>query len=144
MGGGESRKRSKYTDMACLGVNCKPSAVPSAVENHTYSPGMIAQHASKANLDQSEGSQPAGVSTLHGTRGLQQLAEHQARGFPGGIFAALETNLWLRYFAIYEEEIGLEYPFFRHYEAQTTAESIKEQQGRLRCQGNTFKTSQDT
>lgn len=42
---------------------------------------------------------------------LEKIIRHKAQGSPGGIFAALESHIWFDCFLIYEDEIGLEYPF---------------------------------
>ncbi|KAJ4152150.1 hypothetical protein NW765_017659 [Fusarium oxysporum] len=50
-------------------------------------------------------------TTLVSTQSIRRLIDHHRNGSPGGVLAAFETEFWMGVLLVYEEEVGLQYPF---------------------------------
>lgn len=92
-------------------VDLTASALPSMLDNSDYYLRLAEKRLVALSPDQSDAPPQRLRKTMVGAESIQQLMDHRSHGAPGGLLAAFEAKYWIKLLLIYEEEIGLQYPF---------------------------------
>ncbi|KAH7010211.1 fungal-specific transcription factor [Ilyonectria destructans] len=92
-------------------VDLTASALPSMLDNSDYYLRLAEKRLVALSPDQSDAPPQRLRKTMVGAESIQQLIDHRSHGAPGGLLAAFEAKYWIKLLLIYEEEIGLQYPF---------------------------------
>ncbi len=56
---------------------------------------------------------------------MQKVIDHRSSGAARGTFAPLETDHWINIFQVYEEEVGMQYPFIDLGELRRTVHAAE-------------------
>ncbi|KAF7558191.1 hypothetical protein G7Z17_g120 [Cylindrodendrum hubeiense] len=92
-------------------VDLNASAPPSMLDNSDYYLRLAEQRLVALSPEQSDAPPQRLRKIMVGAESMRQLVNHRTGGSPGGFLAAFEAKYWIKVMLIYEEEIGLQYPF---------------------------------
>ncbi|KAH7131111.1 hypothetical protein EDB81DRAFT_888403 [Dactylonectria macrodidyma] len=87
------------------------ASAPSILSNSDYYLRLAEKRLVALSPEQSDAPPQRLRKTMVGSESMQQLMHHRSTASRGSILTAFEAKYWVKVLLIYEEEIGLQYPF---------------------------------
>lgn len=92
-------------------VELKASAQPPMLDNSDYYLRLAEKRLAALSPEQTDAPSPPRRRTLVGAESMRHLINQRCTGSPGGVLAALDEEYWMKVLLLYEEEVGVQYPF---------------------------------
>ncbi|KPM41901.1 hypothetical protein AK830_g4608 [Neonectria ditissima] len=110
-GGSASQSVDLTADLPRPRVESTASAQPPMLDNSDYYLRLAEKRLVALSPENAGAPLPAGRTSLVGAEPMRHLIQQRRAGSPGGVLAALDAEYWMKVLAIYEEEVGVQYPF---------------------------------